>query len=225
MILYYARHGQVIPSEFQGDELYQKYDRPLTEIGQIQAEYLGKKMKETGFSGRIYSSPFRRALQTAEKVARETGCPITPVGWLHERFTNQESAVDFRGMTREMILTRFRYIDPDFTLPDPWFAGKAETLEEVDRRIFPPLKALIEKNEDCMLIGHGASLSGVRRYFGIEHPKTLQSWNCGLTSLKIEDGTTELLTFFDVSFLPEEYVTTNGRTRAECQNEPVKEGI
>lgn len=219
MKIYFTRHGQVIPSEFMGDELYQKSDRPLTPLGEEQAVLLGKKLHEIGFRGKIYSSPFRRALQTSERIAGETGSVIVPVGWLHECFTNEESARTFRGMTIEQIRERFSHIDPEAELSSPWFAGKCETPEEVASRVAGGIPGVIAKGEDCLFVGHGASMRGVRVFFGIDHPKGLQTWNCALSEVEAVEGCFTCLRYLDISFFPADKVSSNGKLKLQFDAE------
>lgn len=215
MRLFATRHGQVIPSEYFGDELYQSTDRPLTELGHIQAETLGRKLAEIGFDGVIYSSPFRRTIQTAEHIADYTGCKIVPVYWLHERITNEEHAHDFRGMTREQLLERFRHIDPDFTIKYPWFAGKSETTEEIDERIKDGMDGVVNIGKNCLLVCHGASFAGVRRYLGLECPDKARTWNCSLTEYDVNTQGASIVRYADVSFMTDDLVTDNRKTKAE----------
>ena len=216
MILYATRHGQVIPSEFTGDELYQAADRPLTDIGHRQAEILGQELARRGFGGIIYSSPFRRTMQTAEHIADETGSLIVPVYWIHERITNVETARTFIGMTKEQLCGRFRHVDPDFTIRYPWFAGRAETPEDVDVRIKDGMDGLLAgTKEDCLLVCHGASFAGVRRYLGLECPDRARTWNASLTEYSVSPKGAEILKYADVSFMPDGLVTDNRKTREE----------
>ena len=62
MKIYLTRHGQVATKQFVGNVQYPVGDMPLTPLGREQAAYLGAYMKHLGFTGRIYSSPYRRAL-------------------------------------------------------------------------------------------------------------------------------------------------------------------
>ena len=66
MILYLARHGESdwnVANRFQGVT-----DRPLTDRGRTQAEELAQEVAGKGIDA-VYSSPLRRALDTAAIVA------------------------------------------------------------------------------------------------------------------------------------------------------------
>lgn len=73
MKIYVAKHAQV--ADMQGDA-------PLSELGKNQAALLGDKMKRSKFQGKIYASPAKCAMETAEAVSRETGAEICPTLWM-----------------------------------------------------------------------------------------------------------------------------------------------
>ena len=68
--VWFARHGNrqdfVNPHWLQSAERF--YDTPLSQDGIIQAQNLGQYLKEKGIS-HIFSSPFRRTVETACHVA------------------------------------------------------------------------------------------------------------------------------------------------------------
>ena len=71
MKIYVTHHGQV---DAPIHEI--PHNAPITELGRLQAEYLGRYLKHMGFCGKIYSSPYACALETAEIVAAYTGSQI-----------------------------------------------------------------------------------------------------------------------------------------------------
>ncbi len=217
MKIYFTRHGQVFPFTFMGDEMYERGDHPLTPLGEEQAELLGKRLKAMGFAGKIYASPFRRTIQTAVAIAKETGCLIYPFPYIHECYTNDERARVFRGMDIDKIRERFPCIAPEAQMVFPWFAGKAETPEEVIERVAVGLKQVEAAGEDCLLVGHGASMNGVRKYFGVEHPKGMKSWNCGLSCVEKKEGEESFscLMYYNTEHLPYEKISCNGLMKSE----------
>ena len=57
-------------------------DAPLSELGRKQASLLGDKLKRSKFQGKIYASPAKCAMETAQLVAAETGADIYPAAWM-----------------------------------------------------------------------------------------------------------------------------------------------
>ena len=72
MLLYIVRHGE---PNYVTDE--------LTPRGRLQAEAVGKRLHAAGIQ-EIYSSPMKRARQTAEPACRLLGLPCHIEEWAHE---------------------------------------------------------------------------------------------------------------------------------------------
>jgi broad specificity phosphatase PhoE len=73
--IFLIRHGDALPA---GDEIVPggTYDdQPLSSLGRQQAEALAVRLNDLPFDA-IYSSPYRRARETAEAVARPRGLEV-----------------------------------------------------------------------------------------------------------------------------------------------------
>ena len=68
-IVYFVRHGQ---SADNVAPRFQSPDSPLNEVGQKQAESVAERVGKLSFEALI-ASPFRRAKETAEAIAKTTG--------------------------------------------------------------------------------------------------------------------------------------------------------
>ncbi len=81
MKIYLVRHGQ---SRWQVERDDYDFDSPLTELGQKQARSLGHWLAngaelDNGYRlelSALFTSPYRRALETAEAISRPLGLPI-----------------------------------------------------------------------------------------------------------------------------------------------------
>ncbi len=70
--IYLTRHGQ--DEDNASGILNGRRDMPLTPLGEKQAEELALKIKEAGLSfSKIYSSPLKRAYNTAKKISETLG--------------------------------------------------------------------------------------------------------------------------------------------------------
>jgi phosphohistidine phosphatase len=95
MKLYLARHADATPGS--PDEL-----RPLSDEGREQARTLATRLKEEGVApDAILSSPLLRARQTADALARATGCRAEPDERIAPGATAEDvrAAVESRGET------------------------------------------------------------------------------------------------------------------------------
>lgn len=83
MKIYIAKHAQAMNMQA---------DAPLSELGKAQAAMFGIKMKRSNFQGKIYTSPAKCAMETAEAVALETGAEICAVAWMLDDDKNSVEA-------------------------------------------------------------------------------------------------------------------------------------
>lgn len=68
-IVYLVRHGE---SESNAARIIQSHDSPLSPLGKTQAELIAARVSRISFDALI-SSPYTRAKETAEAIARRTG--------------------------------------------------------------------------------------------------------------------------------------------------------
>ena len=177
MKIYITRHGQVINWGIGGDVQFPEGDPPLSQLGRQQASGLGAYLKHLGFSGKIYSSPFARALETAEAIADQTGSLIVPWAPVREIVKTKESTARLVGMTLEQIRERYNHIDPEATLPYPWWGLVPESPEDVTNRVRAGIETL-DKNEDALLVGHGASVHWGCVALQIPYDEKGNGYNC-----------------------------------------------
>ncbi len=227
MFRYITRHGQVAKrSNEQYNHMFPPGDVGLSALGKKQSMLLGRRMKEIGFKGIIVSSPYIRCLETAELIARETGCKILPYAPIREIFRHEdvEKARQFKGLALEEIRGRFEYIDPDCTLEYPWWpdCGESyvpETSSVVKTRVIAGVKELDEKYPDTELlfVGHGASSGALLRYFEIpQRPywSRRMLFNCSLSVIDPAVEESEYL-YCDTSHMVYEETTSNHLRREE----------
>ncbi len=186
MKIYVTRHGQVLPQNFYGDVQFPAGDPPLTEVGKEQAVCLGKYMAHLGFCGRIYSSPYRRTLETAEIIASYTGSEIIPYAPMREIMKTEKAAEEFCGMDKEEICLTFPHVAKDFELSYPWWERKQDSEEDVLKRVGCGFEKL-ELTEDAMFVGHGASAGHLINYLGIPSKPGKKFFNCCLSMLDTEN--------------------------------------
>ena len=181
MKIYVTRHGQVELNAqyFNGDVSLPKGEVPLSELGRQQAVLLGKRMRELGFRGKIFSSPFFRTMETAELIARETKAVIVPTPWIHEKFVSQPDLELYRGFNTEELRCLFSHIAKDVDMEEIWWPSRVEDVNSVRERVTLGLgKCLSESEGDILLVGHGASVGAVYSYLHLRKNSII--WNCSL---------------------------------------------
>lgn len=203
MKIYVTRHGQVAQNGayYNGDA-----EINLTELGRQQATLLGKRMRESGFQGKIYSSPLLRTMETAELIAEETGSVIVPVPWLHEIFSDQSRIDAYQGYSLEELRKCCSHIADDVVLEYPWWTKHAETSAMVLNRVSKGLEEYLrEGKEDVILVGHGASGGAVHDYLHLREGGLI--WNCCLGLYDTEHPENNFGN--DVSHLPKHMISSN----------------
>ena len=146
-----ARHGETDwnrQGRFQGHA-----DPPLNATGRAQAAELAAELEAVGLAA-VYSSPLRRALETAQAVAAEHGLDPVAVDALRE-----VDVGSWQGLTRVEIETQFpeqfaRWLDYD----QGWEDG--ESYEEMGRRAVAALLelALAHEGERVLAVTHGGPI-------------------------------------------------------------------
>jgi broad specificity phosphatase PhoE len=158
-----ARHGETDwnrESRFQGHA-----DPPLNELGRRQAAELAGALAGEQLAA-VYSSPLRRALETAEIVAAPHGLTAIPVEGLRE-----VDVGSWQGLTRDEVEERFpeqfrRWLD----YGQGWEDG--ETYEEMGTRALSALQQLAAHHagERLVAITHGGPIrAALARAEGISH--------------------------------------------------------
>jgi len=211
MKIYITRHGQVAQNTeyYQGDVNLPKGEVLLSELGRVQASLLGKKLKNLGFQGRIFASPLLRTMETAERIAEETGSVIVPTPWMHEIFSDREGLEAYKGCTLSELKTYFPHVDKSIELEYPWWTNRVEDLDMVYERVNSGITTCLEEmDEDILLVGHGASVvTGLKILKLMDKDNPFWVWNC---SLSMYDSKQPEQNFSnDVSFLPGEMVSCN----------------
>ena len=72
-----------------------------------QAELLGRALKEQGFDGTVYSSPYFRAIETAQIIADVTDSAVLPTLEMREYVIREDQMDNFSGATMEELSTAY----------------------------------------------------------------------------------------------------------------------
>lgn len=169
MDLYVIRHGQSLENIGQADTP----NCDLSGLGQKQAKLLAAFFKDIRLD-EIFSSPFRRAIQTALPTAESQGLPIRLMADFGEMFLNYDGAPskeDYAWETvgqlrREFPLVRVDAEDEASAYSFPARANETweqvcERCERFWRRELLPLCGSAE-NRAIAVFGHGATTDALK---------------------------------------------------------------
>ncbi len=231
MRIHITRHGQPAQHVAATDNhQYPPGDSILSEQGREQATLLGKHLGAHNFRGPIFSSPYRRTLETAEMIARETGAFIFPTREIQEWIPG-EGRPSFDGLTLVQIQSFFTCIAPEAELVHPWFFSGPEGIAEVQVRARPFLQKLCEMSSadspaEVLLVGHGASTGAcinelaADRSLSVISEDPAKNWNCSLSTIEVKQlGQGEITAHFSTGHLPDELVTSNQARYMDEKNE------
>jgi len=171
-----VRHAEPVEPGTPG---YGAEDRPLTEKGLAQAEDFARSLDGEPLL-RVYSSPYLRARQTVEPLARRRGLSVETIHDLRERMLPPGSRADWRGELERS----FR--DLDYAPPD------GETSRAAQTRVLSVLRVVSARHGagSILLASHGnlitLALAAIEPSIGFDIWLTLPT--PALYRLRLEGG-------------------------------------
>ena len=146
-----ARHGE---TDWNRDQRFQGHaDPPLNDIGREQARALATSLAEERLDA-VYSSPLRRAAETAAIVAARFGLEVRPLEGLREVDVGSWS-----GLTRTEVERAFpdgyrRWLD----FGHGWDDG--ESYEDLGRRVLETLASVAARHPGgrILVVTHGGPI-------------------------------------------------------------------
>ena len=163
-----VRHGE---TDWNAELRFQGHaDTSLNEAGRLQARELAELLRDEGASA-IYTSPLRRASETARIVAERIGLDAQA----HEALREIDVG-DWQGLTVDDVRTRFPEL-ADVAWRSGWPNG--ETYDELSARVVPALYEL------------GRRHAG-ERVLGITHAGPIRAALSAATGLSHEESRTRI---------------------------------
>jgi 2,3-bisphosphoglycerate-dependent phosphoglycerate mutase len=242
MELYLIRHAQSTNNAL-ADQSQRVCDPPLTALGLRQAEAAARHMAEgltpevvkygsvedTGAAQRrgygvtrLYCSPMRRALQTAQPISQALGLPpevwvdIHEQGGIYLEHDEETGRVGYPGLTRAEILADFpAYRLPDAVTEQGWWRSGYEEWSVCQGRAIKVAHTLRQwaagSTERLALVSHGGFLDALLKALLDQLPGRnlfYHHYNTAITRLDFrEDGRLGLRFINRVDHLPPELVS------------------
>jgi probable phosphoglycerate mutase len=182
--LWLVRHGEAEPS--RASEGGGVYDPPLTRLGQRQAQRLALRLRAEGGVDRLYSSPLRRARQTAEAVALELDLPVIEVFDLREVEWRPISLTAGGGRAARTALDEARAVFQRSGRWDsfPWCEASASLRSRVRRAIDGICSA--NAGRRLAVFCHGGVINAyLADLYGTERDMLLLPRNTSINALRI----------------------------------------
>ena len=186
--VYLARHGE---SDWNAANRFQGHsDRPLTPLGRQQAEELAAELAASSSAlDAIYTSPLRRALDTAAVVGEQTGLSPVPVEDLRE-----VDVGGWTGLSRSEVEERFpdgfrRWLDG----AEGWQDG--ESYAAMSSRVLSALFRVAAAHPDgeLLVVSHGGPIRAIQAAaagMDVHAYRKLHRVepNAGISSVAVEKG-------------------------------------
>ena len=147
--LYFMRHGETV---WNTERRYQGMtDIELSEEGLRQAECAAKRFKNIKID-KIYASPLKRAMKTAEKIAAEKGLEI-----ISEDDFREIHFGEWEGKTVPELTEKYGESYTNFIREPHKYGFPGEgSVENVINRIKPGIDRLIaEEKGNVLIVSHG----------------------------------------------------------------------
>ncbi|WP_367783405.1 histidine phosphatase family protein [Streptococcus pluranimalium] len=172
--IYLIRHAEPNYNNHQDDE------RELTAEGLQDCQLLLDYFKDISID-RIYSSHFKRALQTIDELAKEKNLPIQIKENFRERKIDDVWIDDFNTFSQR------QWQDFNYKL------AKGESLQEVQDRNIQQLQEILKEQETSIIISsHGTAISTILNYydhqFAFDNFQAIKQLMPFLATLSFENG-------------------------------------
>ncbi len=194
--LYLVRHAQSMSNTGEA-EIFS--DPPLTEVGWEQARRLAQRLARQGID-HLYSSPQRRALQTAQAIAEATGLPVQVEEGLQEVIMGTPET-DVRRLTGEAAREVARRIAT--TMRWDAFPG-SEGTRAARRRVRATIDAIAHRHpgQRIALVTHaGVIQTYVSVVLGVRQDFLFYPFNASITSVRVKGRKRVLWRLNDVAHL------------------------
>jgi len=198
---YLIRHG--VTEWLEQGRLHGVSESDLSARGSLMAELVAEAMRGIPLA-RIYCSPLRRCLQTAEPLSRMSGVPITPCeGLIEMNFGWFEGKRDHFRALREKPVLRWLYRRARRVS----MALTGESMARFERRVAETWQSLRDEHPsgNVALVSHyGVIQQILLQSFGMGEQKPPFSYRilpASITELRSENGALEIVHLNDTSHL------------------------
>lgn len=198
--LYFMRHGETV---WNTERRYQGMtDIELSEEGLRQAECAAKRFKNIKID-KIYASPLKRAMKTAEKIAAEKGLEI-----ISEDDFREIHFGEWEGKTVPELTEKYGESYTNFIREPHKYGFPGEgSVENVINRIKPGIDRIIAEDEgNVLIVSHGGIIRLMIMYImGLDSSWFTKMWinNTGVSIVEIKNDRRLLLTLNDSAHLAE----------------------
>jgi broad specificity phosphatase PhoE len=194
-----VRHGQ---TAWNATEVFRgRIDIELDEAGLKQAELLGEHLGQRELEA-VYSSPLKRAVQTAEAIVRHHhGLAVEIAPGL-----NDMDFGEWQGLSLQEVRSRFsESFEMWVTEPHRGRIPSGESLDDVRQRVLTLVNQIVDKHEGTVVLVSHRVVSKVLicALLGLDNSRfwDIRLDTCGMTTFELADERFVLTEHNNTSFL------------------------
>lgn len=199
MKLYLVRHGQTEWNE--GNRIQGQSDTLLSENGRLQAEKVGVALLNRKLEA-VYSSPLKRAVDTARAIASRYNLEVMSMPELMEINAGELDGITIEEMRRNYVdfLKQWREGDSALKMPG------GESMEELQKRTWVAVQEIMQKNyrNGVVIVSHHFALQSIvcsALGIDINNFRRFRQDLGGITTFEFRDSRAFLLGFNDTCHL------------------------
>jgi probable phosphoglycerate mutase len=182
-----ARHGE---TDWNRENRFQGHaDPPLNALGRRQSAELAEALAGETIA-HVYTSPLRRAAETAEIVARRLALELETLEPLREIDVGAWS-----GLTRDEVAARFPEAYARWLDRAPHGFEDGETYDQLAARVLPAIRSLAGRHpsETLLVVTHGGPSRVVQAHAaGVDYAEARRREtvmaNCAMCRFAVENG-------------------------------------
>lgn len=184
-MLYIMRHGKTDWNALH--KLQGRTDIPLNDDGRKMAENAAKEYRDVNFDV-CYSSPLKRAKETADIVLRGRNIPIICDDRLVEMSFGKYEGVESSFSTENKYKASDSQVNILFEAPEKYKApDDGESFEELYKRTGSFLREVVwpqlKDGKDILIVGHGAMNSSI--VCQVKNIGLCDFWSAGIENCKL----------------------------------------
>lgn len=192
-----VRHGETLWN--QAKRIQGISDIELSQLGHEQAKKLSEALRHERYD-RIFSSPLKRAYDTATAIAKHRNSPI-----LIEDDLKELNAGELEGLTFPDLQLRYaefleKWMHDHSSVSMP----RGESLQEVQDRVWPVIERIVATSENALIVAHSFVIITILckiRNLSLSHSKQMRVGVASKTCLEFKNGIIDVVLFNDSTHL------------------------
>jgi broad specificity phosphatase PhoE len=192
-----VRHGETVWNKERRVQGISNIE--LSKAGLLQAERVAASLKNENITS-IYTSPLKRAYQTAFRISAYHSAPITIVKELQEMNQGDFEGLSFKDLTEKHA----DFLKQWLTNPESCVMPNGESLAMLQARAWPVIERVLKNKRNSVVVAHNFTITTILCKFmnlSLSQFRQVHVDPGSKTVVEIQDNVTTVKTLNDVSHL------------------------